>query len=31
MAEDFSKLKRPRHSISGFVKEALTEKGLMEA
>ncbi len=31
MAEDYSKLKRPRHSMPGFVKEALIGKGLMEA
>ena len=31
MGEDFSKLKRPRHSMPGFVKEALKSKGLMDA
>lgn len=31
MGEDFSKLKRPRHSMPGFVKEALKRKGLMDA
>jgi len=31
MGEDFSKLKRPRHPMPGFVKEALKRKGLMDA
>ncbi len=31
MVEDYSKLKRPRHSMPGFVKEALIGKNLMEA
>ncbi len=31
MGKDFAKLKRPRHSMPGFVKEALTRKGLMDA
>jgi uncharacterized protein YdeI (YjbR/CyaY-like superfamily) len=31
MGKDFSKLKRPQHSMPGFVKEALIGKGLMEA
>lgn len=31
MAEDFTKLKRPKHLIPGFVKNALKSKGLMKA
>lgn len=31
MGKDFSKLKRPRHSMPDFVKEALTRKDLMDA
>lgn len=31
MARDFSKLKRPRYPMPDFVKQALDEKGLMEA
>jgi uncharacterized protein YdeI (YjbR/CyaY-like superfamily) len=32
MAEkDFSKLKRPRYPMPGFIKSALSERGLMEA
>lgn len=31
MGQDFSNLKRPRHSMPDFVKEALTRKGLLEA
>ena len=32
MAEDkFSNLKRPRYPMPGFVKEALEQRGLMEA
>ena len=31
MGRDFSKLKRPRYPMPDFVKQALDEKGLMEA
>ena len=31
MDSDFSKLKRPRYPMPDFVKQALDEKGLMEA
>jgi uncharacterized protein YdeI (YjbR/CyaY-like superfamily) len=31
MGENFSKLKRPRHAMPGFVNEALKGKGLMDA
>ena len=31
MSRDFSKLKRPRYPIPDFVKQALDERGLMEA
>ena len=31
MARDFSKLKRPRYPMPDFVKQALDERGLMEA
>ena len=31
MSTDFSNLKRPRHPMPGFVKQALEERGLMEA
>ena len=31
MGRDYSKLKRPRYPMPDFVKQALDEKGLMEA
>ena len=31
MAEKNSRLKRPRHAMPGFVKQALEERGLMDA
>ena len=31
MGRDFSKLKRPRYPMPDFVKQALDERGLMEA
>jgi len=31
MSTDFSNLKRPRHPMPDFVKQALEERGLMEA
>lgn len=31
MGEDFSKLKRPKHAVPGFVKQALKKRGLAEA
>ncbi len=31
MGRDLSKLKRPRYSMPDFVRQALDEKGLMEA
>lgn len=31
VGRDFSKLKRPRYPMPDFVKQALDEKGLMEA
>ena len=31
MGKDFSKLNRPKHSMPGFVRQALNRRGLMEA
>ncbi len=31
MSTDFANLKRPRHPMPDFVKQALEERGLMEA
>ncbi|MBW6463556.1 MAG: YdeI/OmpD-associated family protein [Firmicutes bacterium] len=31
MSEDYSKLKRPKQAMPGFVKQALKKRGLMEA
>ena len=31
MRQDFSKLKRPRYPMPDFVRQALEERGLMEA
>lgn len=31
MAQDFSKLKRPKQAMPGFVKTALLRRGLMDA
>ncbi len=31
MSEDFSKLKRPKEAMPGFVKQALKKQGLLEA
>ena len=31
MSTDFSKLRRPRYLMSDFVRQALVERGLMEA
>lgn len=31
MSEDYSKLKRPKQSVPGFVKQALKSRGLSEA
>ena len=31
MGRDFSKLKRPRYPMPDFVRQALVERGLMEA
>ena len=31
MGEDYPKLKRPRYPMPDFVKQALDERGLMEA
>ena len=31
MGKDYSKLKRPKQAIPGFVKEALKKRGLIEA
>jgi len=31
MSSDFSRLKRPKHPMPGFVKQALNERGLMRA
>jgi uncharacterized protein YdeI (YjbR/CyaY-like superfamily) len=31
MSKDYSKLKRPRHAVPGFVKQALKKRGLLDA
>lgn len=31
MSKDYSKLKRPKQAMPGFVKQALKKKGLLEA
>ncbi len=31
MSKDYSKLKRPDHTMPGFVKQALKKQGLLEA
>lgn len=31
MSKDYSKLKRPKQALPGFVKQALKKKGLLEA